>query len=124
MAKVDEVLETISSMTVLELSELLKEFEEKFGVTAAAPVAAAPAAGGDAGEGDEAGGNVELVLTNVGSEKIKVIKEVRGFLSIGLKESKDLVESAPVSLMQDVPAADAQKVKETLEAVGATLEIK
>ncbi len=127
MTKVDEVLESISSMTVLELSELLKEFEEKFGVTAAAPVAVAAApAGGDAGDdaGDDASGVVELVLTDSGSEKIKVIKEIRSFLDVGLKEAKDLVEGTPTSLMKDAPAADAQKAKEALEALGATLEIK
>lgn len=126
MTKVDEVLETISSLTVLELSELLKEFEEKFGVTAAAPVAAAaPAAGGDDAGGDaDEGGVVELVLTDTGGEKIKIIKEVRSFMNVGLKEAKDLVEATPATLLKDVPAAEAQKAKEALEALGATLEIK
>lgn len=126
MTKVDEVLETISSLTVLELSELLKEFEEKFGVTAAAPVAAAaPAAGGDDAGGDaDEGGVVELVLTDTGGEKIKIIKEVRSFMNVGLKEAKDLVEATPATLLKDVPAVEAQKAKEALEALGATLEIK
>ncbi len=127
MTKVDEVLDTISSMTVLELSELLKEFEEKFGVTAAAPVAAAAPAGADAGadEAESAGSaTVDLILTDVGSEKIKVIKEVRGFSSMGLKEAKDLVEGVPASLMSGVAAEEAQKAKEALEAVGAKVEIK
>ncbi len=127
MTKVDEVLDTISSMTVLELSELLKEFEEKFGVTAAAPVAAAPAAAAaaEAAEDESEGsGSVDLILTDAGSEKIKVIKEVRGFSNIGLKEAKDLVEGVPATLLTGVAAEEAQKVKEALEAVGAKVEVK
>ncbi len=130
MNKVDEVLDTISSMTVLELSELLKQFEEKFDVTAAAPVAAAaaaPAANGADGDGadaDAGGGVADVILTDAGAEKIKVIKEVRGFTSIGLKEAKDLVEEVPSTLLTGVPADEAQKAKEALEAVGATVEIK
>lgn len=128
MTKVDDILESISSMTVLELSELLKEFEEKFGVTAAAPVAAAvpaPAEGGADAGADEGGGTVgEVVLADAGSEKIKIIKEVRGFLDVGLKEAKDLVESAPASLAKDVASDEAAKMKEALEALGAKVEFK
>ena len=129
MTKVDEVLETISSLTVLELSELLTQFEEKFGVTAApvAVAAAAPSAGGEAPSADgeeEAGGTVELVLTDVGPEKIKIIKEIRTFLDVGLKEAKDLVEGTPTSLLKDAPAKEAQAAKEALEALGAKVEIK
>src|SRR5438445_12556580 len=101
MATKEDILESIASMTVLELSELLKEFEEKFGVTAAAPVAAAaaPAAGGGdgaaAGGGEEEKDEFDVILTGAGDKKIQVIKEVRALTSLGLKEAKDLVDSAP-----------------------------
>src|SRR5512139_3196705 len=98
MATKEEILDSISSMTVLELSELLKEFEEKFGVTAAAPVAvAAPGAGAGGGEAaaEEEKDEFDVVLTEAGGQKIAVIKEVRALTSLGLKEAKDLVESAP-----------------------------
>jgi len=129
MATKEEILDAISSMTVLELSELLKEFEERFGVTAAAPVAAvaaAPAAGG----GGEGGGDAEekssfdVVLTDAGDKKIGVIKEVRGLTSLGLKEAKDLVESAPKPVLEGVSKEDAEKAKEALEGAGATVELK
>ena len=106
MATKEEILDAISNMTVLELSELLSEFEERFGVTAAAPVAvaaAAPAAGGgDAGGGDDEKTSFDVVLTAAGDKKIGVIKEVRGLTSLGLKEAKDLVESAPKAVLEGV----------------------
>src|SRR5471030_1125387 len=124
----DEILEAISNMTVLELSELLKDFEERFGVTAAAPVAvaaAAPAGGaGDAGGGEEEKTEFDVVLTSAGDKKIQVIKEVRALTSLGLKEAKDLVEAAPKPVLEKVSKADADKAKASLEAAGATVEVK
>ena len=126
MTTKEEVLEAIANMSVLELSELLSEFEEKFGVTAAAPVAAvaaaAPASGGD--EAAEEKDAFDVVLTEAGGEKIKVIKEVRGLNSLGLKEAKELVESAPKPVLEGASKEDAEKAKEALEAVGATIEIQ
>ncbi len=126
MTTKEEVLEAIANMSVLELSELLTEFEEKFGVTAAAPVAAvavaAPAdGGGDAAEEKDA---FDVVLTAAGEKKINVIKEVRGLTSLGLKEAKELVESAPNPVLEGASKEDAEKAKETLEAAGASVEIK
>ena len=126
MTTKEEVLEAIANMSVLELSELLSEFEEKFGVTAAAPVAAvaaaAPASGGDdAAEEKDA---FDVVLTEAGGEKSKVIKEGRGLTSLGLKEAKELVESAPKPVLEGASKEDAEKAKEALEAVGATIEIQ
>ena len=124
----DEILEAIGNMSVLELVELKKAFEEKFDVTAAAaaPVMMAGAvAGGDGGgaaaeEKDE----FDVVLTGAGDKKIQVIKEVRGLTSLGLKEAKDLVESAPKAVLEGVAKDDAEKAKEALEAAGATVELK
>ena len=128
MATKEEILDAISNMTVLELSELLSEFEERFGVTAAAPVAvaaAAPAAGGgDAGGGDDEKTSFDVVLTAAGDKKIGVIKEVRGLTSLGLKEAKDLVESAPKAVLEGVSKDEAEKAKEALEAAGGSVEIK
>ena len=125
MTTKEEVLEAIANMSVLELSELLSEFEEKFGVTAAAPVAAvaaaAPAAGGD--EAAEEKDAFDVVLTAAGEKKINVIKEVRGLTSLGLKEAKELVESAPKPVLEGATKEDAEKAKEALEAAGATVEI-
>jgi large subunit ribosomal protein L7/L12 len=123
----DDILEAISNMTVLELSELLKEFEEKFDVSAAAPgaaVAAAPAAGGDAGGGEDEKDEFDVVLTDAGAQKIGVIKEVRGLTSLGLKEAKDLVESAPKPILEKVNKEEAEKAKEALEGAGATVELQ
>ena len=126
MTTKEEVLEAIANMSVLELSELLSEFEEKFGVTAAAPVAAvaaaAPAAGGD--EAAEEKDAFDVVLTAAGEKKINVIKEVRGLTSRGRKEAKELVESAPKPVLEGASKEDAEKAKEALEAVGATIEIQ
>jgi large subunit ribosomal protein L7/L12 len=126
MATKEEILESISSMTVLELSELLKDFEEKFGVTAAAPVAAvatAPAGGAEA-PAEEEKDEFDVVLTEAGGQKIAVIKEVRALTSLGLKEAKDLVESAPKAVLEKASKDDAEKAKAALEGAGATVELK
>jgi large subunit ribosomal protein L7/L12 len=125
----DEILDAIASMTVLELSELLKEFEEKFGVTAAAPVAVAAAPGAGAGGGDAAPAAEEqdefdVVLVAAGDKKIQVIKEVRALTSLGLKEAKDLVDGAPKPVLEKVSKDDANKAKAQLEEAGATVELK
>jgi large subunit ribosomal protein L7/L12 len=127
--KTEELLDVFKEMTVLELNEFLKAFEEEFGVTAAAPVAvAAPGAatgdGGAAAAPAEEKDEFEVVLTAAGGEKIKVIKEVRTLTSLGLKEAKDLVESAPKPVLENASKEDAEKAKEQLEAVGATVELK
>ena len=122
----DEILEAISSMTVLELSELLKDFEERFGVTAAAPVAAAaPAGGGGGGESAaEEQDAFDVILTAAGDKKIQVIKEVRALTSLGLKEAKDLVDGAPKPVLEKVSKEDAEKAKAALEAAGGSVELK
>lgn len=125
MATKEEILDAIANMSVLELSELLSEFEEKFGVTAAAPVAAAAAAPADAGAAaEEEKDSFDVVLTGAGEKKINVIKEVRGLTSLGLKEAKELVESAPAPVLEGASKADAEKAKEALEAAGASVELK
>jgi len=127
MATKEEILDSISSMTVLELSELLKEFEDRFGVTAAAPVAvAAPGAGGGAAEApaEEEKDEFDVVLTAAGGQKIAVIKEVRSLTSLGLKEAKDLVESAPAAVLEKANKDDAEKAKAALEGAGATVELR
>jgi large subunit ribosomal protein L7/L12 len=112
-------------MTVLELSELLKEFEEKFGVTAAAPVAVAgPGAGPVDVPAEEEKDEFDVVLTEAGGQKIAVIKEVRALTSLGLKEAKDLVESAPKAVLEKANKEDAEKAKAALEGAGATVELK
>ena len=127
MATKEDILEAISSMTVLELSELLKDFEERFGVTAAAPaaVAAAPAAGGggDAAAAEEQD-EFDVVLTAAGDKKIQVIKEVRTLTSLGLKEAKDLVDGAPKPVLEKVSKEDAEKARTALEGAGASVEVK
>ncbi|MHB8328770.1 MAG: 50S ribosomal protein L7/L12 [Acidimicrobiales bacterium] len=123
----DEILDGIASLTVLELSELLKDFEEKFGVTAAAPVAvaaAAPAGGDAAGAGDDEQTEFTVVLTGAGDKKIQVIKEVRALTSLGLKEAKDLVDGAPKPVLERVPKDEADKAKAQLEEAGATVEVQ
>jgi large subunit ribosomal protein L7/L12 len=122
----EQILDGIGELSVIELSELLKEFEEKFGVTAAAPVAvaAAPsAAGADAG-GEEEQTEFDVVLTGAGDKKIQVIKEVRSLTSLGLKEAKDLVDSAPKAVLERVNKEDAEKAKAALEGAGASVELK
>ncbi|MDQ1437383.1 MAG: large subunit ribosomal protein [Acidimicrobiaceae bacterium] len=123
----DEILDAISSMTVLELSELLKDFEERFGVTAAAPVAVAagPAAGGgDAAPVEEEKDEFDVILTGAGDKKIQVIKEVRALTNLGLKEAKDLVDGAPKPVLEKVNKEDAEKAKAQLEGAGASVEVK
>jgi len=122
----EQILDGISELSVLELSELLKDFEERFGVTAAAPVAvaAAPAAGGDAAPAEEEQTEFDVVLTGAGDKKIQVIKEVRSLTSLGLKEAKDLVDSAPKAVLERVPKEEAEKAKAALEGAGGTVELK
>jgi len=128
MATKEEILDSIAGMTVLELSELLKDFEERFGVTAAAPVAvAAPAAGGGGGEAaaaEEEQDEFDVVLTGAGDKKIQVIKEVRALTNLGLKEAKDLVDGAPKTVIEKASKEDAEKAKAQLEGAGATVELK
>ena len=127
MATKEEILDSIANLTVLELSELLKEFEERFGVTAAAPVAvaAAPAAVVAAeAPVEEEQDEFDVVLTAAGDKKIQVIKEVRALTSLGLKEAKDLVDAAPKAVLEKASKEDAEKAKAQLEAAGATVELK
>ncbi len=121
----EEVLDTISNWTVLELSEFVKAFEEKFGVTAAAPVAMAAASGGAApAEVEEEKDEFDVVLTGAGDKKIQVIKEVRSLTSLGLKEAKDLVDSAPKPVLEKVTKEQAEEAKGKLEGVGASVELR
>ncbi len=130
MAKLstDELLDAFKEMTLIELSEFVKQFEDTFGVTAAAPVAvaAAPAAGGAAAGSDEAAEQDEfdVILESAGDKKINVIKEVRALTSLGLKEAKDLVEAAPKPVLERVAKDAAEKAKEALEGAGATVTLK
>jgi len=123
----DQILDGIAELSVLELSELLKEFEERFNVTAAAPVAvaAAPAAGGGgAAAEEEEQTEFDVILTEAGDKKIQVIKEVRSLTSLGLKEAKDLVDNAPKPVLEKATKEDAEKAKVALEGAGATVELK
>ena len=123
----EQVLEFISNMSVLELSEMVKELEEKFGVSAAAAaVAAAPAAGGAAGGEAAAEEKTEfdVILTSFGDKKINVIKEVRGITGLGLKEAKEFVESCPKAVKEGVSTEEAEEIKKKLEEAGASAEIK
>jgi large subunit ribosomal protein L7/L12 len=129
MAKLstDELLDAFKEMTLLELSEFVKQFEDTFGVTAAAPVAVAAAApAGGAGGGEEVAEQDEfdVVLESAGEKKIQVIKEVRTLTILGLKEAKDLVEGAPKPILEKVAKDAAEKAKEALEAAGATVSVK
>lgn len=125
MAKVEDILKMLGDMTVLELSELVKACEEKFGVSAAAPVAAVAAAGAapDAEEAEEKT-SFNVVLTGAGSNKIAVIKEIRTVTDLGLKEAKELVDSAPKPVKENVTKEEAEEVKKKLEAAGAQVELK
>jgi len=123
----DEILDAIAGMTVLELSELLKEFEEKFGVTAAAPIAAAAPGGGAAAAAapvEEEKDEFDVFLAAVGEKKIQIIKVVRELTNLGLKEAKDVVDAAPRAVLEHVSKEDAEKAKAKLEAEGATVELK
>lgn len=125
MSKVEDLLESISNLTVLEAAELKSAMEEKFGITAAAGVAvAAGAGGGDAGGGAEEKTDFNVELTAAGSSKIGVIKVVREITGLGLKEAKDIVESAPKVLKEGVPKDEAEGIKEKLEGAGATVTLK
>ena len=128
MANKEEILEAIKEMSVLELSELVKELEDVFGVSAAAPVAVAAAPAGDDSSGgaakEEEQSEFNVVLKEVGENKINVIKAVRSVTTLGLKEAKDLVEGAPKPLKQGVAKAEAEEMKKTLEAAGAKVELK
>ncbi|MFH7321554.1 50S ribosomal protein L7/L12 [Desulfurivibrio sp. D14AmB] len=122
----EDVVEFISNMSVLELSELIKELEEKFGVSAAAPVAVAAAAGagGEAAAAVEEKTEFDVILTSAGDKKIGVIKEVRAITSLGLKEAKDLVEGAPKPIKEGVSKDEAEDIKKKIEAAGGIVEIK
>jgi len=128
MAKLstDELLDAFKEMTLLELSEFVKQFEEVFDVKAAAPVAAAaaPAAGGAAAEAPEEQDEFDVILEGAGDKKIQVIKEVRSLTSLGLKEAKDLVDGAPKALLEKVNKETAEKAKAALEAAGASVTVK
>jgi large subunit ribosomal protein L7/L12 len=127
MATTEQILDDIAGLTVLELSELLSAFEERFGVTAAAPaaaVAAAPAGGGGDAAAEEEQDEFDVVLTAAGDKKIGVIKEVRTLTSLGLKEAKELVDSAPKPILEKVSKEDAEKAKAAIEAAGGSVELK
>lgn len=123
---VETILAEIEKLTLLEASELVKAMEEKFGVSAAAPVAvaAAPAAGGAAAAADDADAEVSIVLASAGANKIAVLKEVRAITGLGLKEAKDLVDNAPKAIKEGVKKEEAEEVKKKLEEAGATVELK
>ena len=126
MSNVDELLDSISKLTLVEAYELVKAIAEKFEVTAAAPavaVAAAPGGGAAAEEAEEKT-SFDVILTDAGDKKIQVIKEVRGLTSLGLKEAKDLVEGAPKPILEGVSKDDADKAKEAIEGAGGTVEVK
>ena len=120
----EEILESISNMSVMEVVELISDMEEKFGVSAAAAVAAAPAGGGDAGGTAEEKTEFDVVLASMGDNKVGVIKAVRGITGLGLKEAKALVESAPAPVKEAAPKDEAEEAKKTLEEAGATVELK
>ncbi|MGQ7848469.1 50S ribosomal protein L7/L12 [Granulosicoccus sp. 3-233] len=120
----EDMLETIANMSVMEVVDLISAMEEKFGVSAAAAVAAAPAAAGDAGAAAEEQTDFDVVLAGFGENKVGVIKAVRGATGLGLKEAKDLVESAPAPIKEGVPKAEAEELKKVLEEAGASVELK
>ncbi|HDI83256.1 50S ribosomal protein L7/L12 [bacterium] len=122
--KKQKIIELIESLSVLELKELVDELQEKFGVSAAVPVAAAPAAGGAAAPAEEEKTEFDVILTSFGSSKLNVIKEVRSLTGLGLKEAKELVESAPKPIKTGVSKEEAQKIKEVIEKAGGSVEIK
>ncbi|MCT2021353.1 50S ribosomal protein L7/L12 [Kocuria marina] len=128
MAKLttEELIEAFKELSLIELSEFVKAFEETFDVTAAAPVAVAgaAAAGGDAGAAEEEKTEFDVILESAGDKKIQVIKEVRGLTSLGLKEAKDLVDSAPKAVLEGATKEAADKAKEALEGAGATVTVK
>jgi large subunit ribosomal protein L7/L12 len=125
MANIEKIIESIDGLTVLELNELVKALQEKYGVSAVAPVAAAaPAAGGAPAEAAEEKTSFDVILAGAGEKKIQVIKVVRELTSLGLKEAKDLVESAPQPIKQGIGKEEADQIKAKLEAEGASVEVK
>lgn len=124
MAKVQELLDAIGSLTLIEASELVKAMEEKFGISAAAPVAVAAAGGGAAAEAVEEKTEFDVILTGFGDQKVAVIKEVRTITALGLKEAKELVEAGGKPVKEKVSKEEAEKIKQQLVAAGATVEIK
>jgi large subunit ribosomal protein L7/L12 len=120
----DEILETISNMSVMEVVDLIEAMEEKFGVSAAAAVAAAPAAGDGGGEAAAEKDEFDVVLTSFGANKVAVIKAVRAITGLGLKEAKDAVEGAPTTVKEAASKADAEEVQKQLEEAGASVELK
>ena len=120
----DDILESISNMTVMEVVDLVEAMEEKFGVSAAAAVAVAAPAAGDAGGAVEEQTEFNVMMTSFGENKVAVIKAVRGLTGLGLKEAKGMVESAPVAVIEGVDKAEAEEVKKTLEEAGAAVELK
>jgi len=123
-ASQEEILETISNMSVMEVVDLISAMEEKFGVSAAAAVAAAPAAGGDAGAAAEEQTEFNVVMTSFGANKVSVIKAVRGITGLGLKEAKELVEGAPSPIKEGASKDEAEDIKKQLEEAGASVEVK
>ena len=124
MANLDQIVEDLSSLTVMEAAELSKLLEEKWGVSAAAPVAVAAAGGAPAAEAAEEQTEFDVILAAFGEKKINVIKEVRAITALGLKEAKDLVEAAPKAIKEGVKKEEAEEIKKKLEEAGATVEIK
>jgi large subunit ribosomal protein L7/L12 len=125
MAKVDEVLEAIKTLSVLEAADLAKKMQEEFGIEAFAPMAAAaPAAGGDGGAAAEEKDEFDVILIAAGDKKIQVIKEVRSVTTLGLKEAKDLVDSAPKPIKEKISKEEAEKIKQAIEAAGGSVELK
>ncbi len=124
MADLNKLVDELSTLTVLEAAELSKLLEEKWGVSAAAPVAVAAAAGGAGGAGGEDKTDFDVILASAGGNKISVIKEVRAITGLGLKEAKELVEGAPKAVKEGVEKAEAEELQKKLEAAGATVEIK
>ena len=125
MAKVDEVLEAIKGLSVLEAADLAKRMQEEFGIEAFAPMAAAaPAAAGDGGAAVEEKDEFDVILTGAGDKKIQVIKEVRAVTTLGLKEAKDLVDSAPKPIKEKISKEEAEKIKQAIEGAGGSVELK
>lgn len=124
MSKIEEVITLVEGLSVLELNDLVKKLEEKFGVTAAAPVAVAAGAGAAAGAAEEVKDEVDVILTSAGDKKIQVLKVVRELTGLGLKEAKDLVDTTPKPVKEGVKKKEAEEMKKKLEAEGAKVEIK
>ena len=124
MSNVTDILEKIESLTLIEAAELVKPMEEKFGVSAAAPVAVAAAAPAAGAAAEDAPTEVNVVLASAGANKIAVLKEVRAITGLGLKEAKDLVDAAPKAIKEGVKKEEAEEIKKKLEAAGATIELK